>query len=116
MKPRILLVEDEAVIRDHLAHALADEFVVDTATDGEQALLLVLANRPNLIVTDITVVEGNSGTTDGVFTVRMVPASTQEATVEFTTLDDTAKAPGDYESARGTLKFEPGATLLRRKR
>ena len=30
-KPRILLVEDEATLREHLAEALSDEYVVDTA-------------------------------------------------------------------------------------
>jgi DNA-binding response OmpR family regulator len=52
-KPRILLVEDEATLREHLAQALSDEYVVDTAEDGRAALRAVLQALPELIVTDI---------------------------------------------------------------
>src|SRR3954454_2318687 len=52
-KARILLVDDEATIRDHLARALSDEYHVDTAGDGEQALQLILAVPPDLVVSDI---------------------------------------------------------------
>jgi PAS domain S-box-containing protein len=76
MKPRILLVEDEAVIRDHLAQALADEFIIDTATNGEQALLSVLADRPDLIVTDIVM-----PTLDGVELVRLLRATPSTSTI-----------------------------------
>ena len=52
-KPRILLVEDEATLREHLARALSDEYVVDTAGDGREALAAVMKASPALIVTDI---------------------------------------------------------------
>lgn len=52
-KPRILFVEDELVLRDHLARELARDYVVDTAADGEQALQAVLKQRPDLVVTDL---------------------------------------------------------------
>ena len=65
MRPRILFVEDERTVREHIAEALADEFVVDTAADGEQALHVVLRIKPELIVTDIVM-----PTIDGVELVR----------------------------------------------
>ena len=52
-KPRILLVEDEATLREHLADALADAYIVDTAGNGSEALKSVLKSLPDLIVTDI---------------------------------------------------------------
>lgn len=52
-KPRILLVEDEVILRDHLARALSDEYVVDTAGNGREALSAVIRAAPVLIVTDI---------------------------------------------------------------
>jgi PAS domain S-box-containing protein len=52
-KPRILLVEDEATLREHLAQVLSDEYVVDTAEDGRAALKSVLQALPELVVTDI---------------------------------------------------------------
>ena len=50
-KPRILLVDDEATLREHLARVLADEYVVDTAEDGRAALKAVLQVVPELVVT-----------------------------------------------------------------
>ena len=52
-KPRILFVEDEATLREHLAQRLADEYVVDTAGNGNEALLSVMRAKPALVVTDI---------------------------------------------------------------
>ncbi len=52
-KPRILLVEDEATLREHLARTLSDEYVVETAGNGREALRAVLKNPPLLVVTDI---------------------------------------------------------------
>lgn len=52
-KPRILLVEDEAAVREHLADVLSDEYVIETASNGREALAAVLRAAPALIVTDI---------------------------------------------------------------
>jgi PAS domain S-box-containing protein len=53
-KPRILFVDDEPKpIREHLADALSDAYVVETAGNGAEALKAVLRAKPELIVTDI---------------------------------------------------------------
>lgn len=52
-KPRILFVEDEVTVRDHLALKLSDDYVVDTADNGNEALLAVIRAKPALVVSDI---------------------------------------------------------------
>jgi signal transduction histidine kinase len=52
-RARILFVEDEATLREHLAQKLSDEFLVDTAGNGNEALLAVMRAKPAIVVTDI---------------------------------------------------------------
>jgi len=52
-KLRILFVEDEVTLGSHLAQELSDEYVVDTAANGIEALQAVMRRKPDLIVTDI---------------------------------------------------------------
>ena len=52
-KPRILLVEDEVFLRGHLARVLSDEYIVDTAGNGREALESVTRFPPALVLTDI---------------------------------------------------------------
>jgi PAS domain S-box-containing protein len=52
-KPHLLFVEDEATLREHLAERLSDEYLVDTAGNGTEALLAVMRAKPALVVTDI---------------------------------------------------------------
>jgi DNA-binding response OmpR family regulator len=75
-KPRILLVEDEATLREHLAEALSDEYVVDTAGDGRAALRAVLQALPELIVTDIVMPD-----IDGIELLRVLRSTRRTQTV-----------------------------------
>ena len=52
-KPRLLFVEDDAILREHLAQKLSDQYVVDTAGNGNEALLAVIRAKPALVLTDI---------------------------------------------------------------
>ncbi|MGH2371509.1 MAG: response regulator [Chloroflexota bacterium] len=52
---RVLVVDDDASIRRFIADTLADEgYVVETAPDGEAALKVVAAFRPDVILLDLT--------------------------------------------------------------
>ena len=53
--PRVLIAEDEALIRLDLAEMLAEEGydVVAQAADGEQALALAIEHRPELVIMDV---------------------------------------------------------------
>ncbi len=66
---------------------------------------------PGLSVADVSVAEGNAGTTPATFTVSLSAPSTQTITVGYATADGTATVAGsDYQAASGTLTFSPGQT------
>ncbi len=65
---------------------------------------------PSLSISNVTVAEGNAGTTNAVFTLILSAASGQTVTVNFATADGTATAGSDYVSASGALTFDAGDT------
>lgn len=65
---------------------------------------------PGLSISDVTMMEGNRGTTNAVFTVSLSAPSSEIVTVDYTTADGTALAGSDYLTANGTLSFNPGET------
>ena len=63
----------------------------------------------SLSLDDVTVTEGDAGTTTASFTVRLSAASAQAVTVGYATANQTATAGSDYQAASGTVSFAPGA-------
>ena len=59
-------------------------------------------------ITDVSLLEGNSGTTDFVFDVTLSKANDEVITVDYTTADGTAIAGKDYTATNGTLTFNAG--------
>jgi len=73
------------------------------------AVLTIIDNdRPSASINDVTINEGNSGTTSAVFTVSLTQTSTQTVTVTYSTANNTAVAGSDYVAQSGTLTFSPG--------
>jgi hypothetical protein len=69
------------------------------------------SDLPVLDSTDVSVTEGDTGTTPAEVTVRLTKPGEQPVSVDYETVDGTATAPGDYESqGPGTLTFAPGET------
>jgi hypothetical protein len=64
----------------------------------------------SLTIDDVSVAEGNSGTRNAVFTVRLSYPTLQAVRVDYRTLNGTAVAPGDYKAKSGTVTFLLGAT------
>ena len=68
---------------------------------------------PSLIINDVSISEGNSGTKMLDFTVTLSHLSGQSITVNYATADGTGRSTNDYGAAIGTLTFAPNGALTR---
>jgi hypothetical protein len=66
------------------------------------------APPPSMGINDVTVAEGNAGTSVATFTVTLSAAAAGVVTVNYATADGTATAGTDYVAASGTLTFAAG--------
>ena len=66
--------------------------------------------QPTLSIDDVSVNEGNGGTTTATFTVSLSAASGQTVSVNYASADGTATAGSDYVARSGMLTFAPGTT------
>jgi hypothetical protein len=83
---------------------IADAQGAGTITNDDVAPL------PTLSINDVTVTEGNAGTTAATFTVTLSAAAASAITVNYASVDGTALAGSDYAAATGTLTFAPAET------
>ena len=77
---------------------------------GNDIVLTALEGPPAISIDDVTVTEGNAGTTEAVFTVALTHAIAEAVGVQYSIANGTAAAPGDYTAQGGTLIFLPGTT------
>ena len=52
-RPRILVVDDNADMRQYVARLLSERYEVEAAADGQAALTAVHAQRPDLVLSDV---------------------------------------------------------------
>jgi PAS domain S-box-containing protein len=52
-RPRIVLADDNADMREHVGRTLGEEYEILTANDGKEALELIRQNPPDLLLTDV---------------------------------------------------------------
>jgi Calx-beta domain/PASTA domain len=90
----------DVVVSEAFANALCPGYSV-TVTPG------VL---PSLSINDVSVGEGNAGSTNAVFTVTLSTSASQAISVNYSTADGTAVAGADYTAAAGAITFAPGET------
>ncbi|KAF1695518.1 hypothetical protein CSC65_07095 [Pseudoxanthomonas daejeonensis] len=97
----------------------ADETVVVTLAAGGTYVVGVPASAtgtitnddlPALVINDVSIVEGDSGTTNAVFTVTLSPAVGQNVSVNYATANGTASGTTDYTPTSGTVTIAAGAT------
>jgi hypothetical protein len=67
-------------------------------------------NPPSISVSNISVIEGNSGTKTAAFALTLSSASASTVTVAYATADGSATAGSDYVQTAGTATFAPGVT------
>ncbi len=80
-----------------------------TIGDG-QGRGTITDDEPRASVGDVAKNEGNSSTTQFVFTVGLSAPSTAATSVNFATADGSAKAGEDYDARTGTVTFNAGET------
>jgi hypothetical protein len=113
-------VQNSSSITGNSAPYVADVFNTHVVYQGNTSTIGVIGPSPaidivpdpnalQLRIGDMTVTEGNTGTTSATFTVTLSAASTQTVTVTYSTNAlGTATAGHDYQAASGTLTFAPG--------
>ncbi len=70
----------------------------------------VVRPQPTLSINDLSLNEGDSGTSTLTFTVTLSAASNLTVTANFATADNTANAGVDYQATTVALTFNPGDT------
>lgn len=65
-------------------------------------------NVPSITVNDVSVREGNTGTTSATFTLNLSAVSSADVTVHYVTADITAVAGSDYTAASGAVTIPAG--------
>jgi len=76
--------------------------------DGEALGTVLDDDNPSLAITDVSLLEGDDGTTiEAVFVVTLSEPSPETVTVGSATADGSATAGSDYQALSGTLTFLP---------
>ena len=65
-----------------------------------------------ILTSDPVIVEGENGTKNAVFEIRLSRSSESAVSVSYQTVDGTAGAGEDYQTTSGTLTFAPGQEVL----
>lgn len=76
-----------------------------------RAVTVNAVDNPSVFINNVSLNEGNSGTTFFNFTVSLLDPSSQTVTVNYSTANGTATAPSDFQAASGTISFAPGETV-----
>jgi Calx-beta domain/Domain of unknown function (DUF4214) len=114
-----------------LSKSISVPLIDDTTPEGSETFTLSLTNptggavlgnitsatlsiqdneQPSLSISDVTLVEGDAGTTNATFMVTLSDPITNTVQVNYATADGTASQGVDYQPTGGLLTFSPGQT------
>ena len=77
--------------------------------DNEQECAAITVTAPTFTIDDVTMSEGDGGTTDFTFTVTKTGATGLPATVDYETVNGTAAAPTDFTAITATTLTFPAS-------
>jgi hypothetical protein len=109
----------DVTINGDTTHEADETFTVDLSNPGNAGIadgsgLGTITNDdqvPDISIDDQSVAEGDAGTSTLTFNVTLSNPADQIVTVDYTTNDGAATvADGDYDTASGTVTFDPGQT------
>lgn len=98
-KPRIVIADDDQALLDTMREVLEEDFVVDTASDGSEAVAKATRVRPNLVLLDVEMPQ-----MDGYQACRALRERPETATTPIIMV--TARS----DAADAQRAFEAGAT------
>lgn len=81
-----------------------------SVTDGQGVGTIISEDIPALSINDVSIAEGNGGTSTATFTVMLSPAHNHAVTVDYSTANSSAIAGSDYQATNNTLTFNIGET------
>ena len=96
------------VVLTNVAMVVRNE--IDANPTNNVATNTITVGLAGASIADTSVVEGEVGTTNAVFSVALNAPSAQTVTMAYTTANGTAVAGSDYVATNGVLTFAPGAT------
>jgi len=95
-----------------LTHTVTVNHAADNNLGNNSSETVVMANLPQVSVSDGRVLEGDNGTQSRVFTMTLSQANPNaSSSVHYQTQDNTATAGSDYTSASGDVTFAAGQTV-----
>jgi hypothetical protein len=89
--------------------------IVNAELDDAQGKATIIdddAAVPTITVNDVALNEGDEGTTTATVTVNVTPPDAQNVSVQWSTVDQTAEADGDYLEASGTALVTGGVATI----
>jgi hypothetical protein len=81
-----------------------------TIADAQGTVTILNDDQPSISIADLSLNEGNTGTTNAVVTLTLSAAKSSAVTVSFATANGSATAGSDYTATSGTATFAANAT------